>query len=356
MGRSPVSGPGVPGGETGGSEYAVLLRRVKEAGLLERRPGRSACGVVLTLMSLAALVAALSAVGDSWWTLPLAVPVAECFVRAAFLGHDAAHQAIARSHRVNRILGLVFFPLVTGVSLAGWRYRHNHHHAHPNDPEKDRNLIDGPLAWTLERSGARRGPAGVLARRQGMVFSVLAGRPFLLFCAAMVIESLWVLLTSVLYLRGRPLAERLVETVLLAGHYTVCVGVLLVCMAPAKAVLFAAVTLVLFGFHIGCAFAPNHKGMPASGRADTDYLRRQVLPTRNVRGGRVVYWLLGGLNYQIEHHLFPGMPRANLRSAQALVRDHCRRCALPYAEAGPSASYAAVRDHLTGAACSALPR
>ena len=53
---------------------------------------------------------------------------------------------------------------------------------------------------------------------------------------------------------------------------------------------------------------------------ELDFLRKQVLTSRNVRGGRLVDIALGGLNYQIEHHLFPNMPRANLRRAQPIVR------------------------------------
>jgi hypothetical protein len=51
----------------------------------------------------------------------------------------------------------------------------------------------------------------------------------------------------------------------------------------------------LFGLYLGCAFAPNHKGMPTLTQADElDFLRRQVLTSRNVAGGRLVDWLLGG--------------------------------------------------------------
>ena len=77
----------------------------------------------------------------------------------------------------------------------------------------------------------------------------------------------------------------------------------------------------LFGLYLGCSFAPNHKGMPTLTEADRlDFLRRQVLTSRNVRGGCLVDFVLGGLNYQIEHHLFPSMPRPNLRHAQPIVR------------------------------------
>jgi fatty acid desaturase len=98
---------------------------------------------------------------------------------------------------------------------------------------------------------------------------------------------------------------------------------------------------------MGCSFAPNHKGMPILTKDDkTDYLRRQVLTSRNIRGGRLTDFALGGLNYQIEHHLFPSMPRPNLRRAQTLIRDFCAQHGVSYHETGLLRSYAEVLRHL----------
>ena len=77
-----------------------------------------------------------------------------------------------------------------------------------------------------------------------------------------------------------------------------------------------------------------------------DYLRRQVLTSRNVTGGRALDLLLGGLNYQIEHHLFPSMPSPSLRRAQPLVRAFCAERGVTYVECGLVASYRRVLSHL----------
>ena len=77
-----------------------------------------------------------------------------------------------------------------------------------------------------------------------------------------------------------------------------------------------------------------------------DFLRRQVLTSRNIRGGPFIDVALGGLNYQIEHHLFPSMPRANLRRAQPVVRQFCAERGIPYLECSAPASYAAAVRHL----------
>ena len=122
---------------------------------------------------------------------------------------------------------------------------------------------------------------------------------------------------------------------------------LLIVLSPVRALAFVAVHQAVFGLYMGCAFAPNHKGMPTVPPGyKIDFLRRQVLTSRNVRGGWFTDLLLGGLNYQIEHHLFPNMPRANLRAAQRIVQHYCIRNKIAYAQTSLLGSYGIVLRHL----------
>jgi len=107
------------------------------------------------------------------------------------------------------------------------------------------------------------------------------------------------------------------------------------------------VELGLFGMYMGASFAPNHKGMPlVPATVKLDFLRRQVLMSRNIRGGRFVDVFMGGLNYQVEHHLFPSMPRPHLRAAAPLVRAHCESLGVAYTETTLIASYAIVLRYI----------
>ena len=136
------------------------------------------------------------------------------------------------------------------------------------------------------------------------------------------------------------------------GYLTVVFLVL----SPVRAVVFILVQQGLFGLYLGCSFAPNHKGMPVLDAADQrDFLRRQVLTSRNVRGGWLTDFALGGLNYQIEHHLFPSMPRPNLRRSQALVEAFCQQKGVPYCEASLAGSYAQALRHLNAVGRRARP-
>jgi fatty acid desaturase len=121
----------------------------------------------------------------------------------------------------------------------------------------------------------------------------------------------------------------------------------LLVLSPVKALVFVSVHQRLLGLYLGAVFAPTHKGMPILSKDDdSDFLRRQVLTARNVRGGLLTDLLLGGLNYQIEHHLFPHMPCPSLPRAQPVLRTYCLGHGLPYAETSLIDSYRQALAHL----------
>lgn len=183
---------------------------------------------------------------------------------------------------------------------------------------------------------ARRGLAGLLARRQALLFFPLLS-----------LEAIHLHVASLRGLFRRDAEHSPLETVLLGLHFASFLTIVLLVLSPWHAVAFIAVQQGLFGLYLGCSFAPNHKGMPMLSEPDNlDFLRRQVLTARNVRGGRVVDAALGGLNYQIEHHLFPSMPRSNLRHAQPIIRAFCAEHGVPYHETTLVASYTQALRHL----------
>ncbi|WP_433344501.1 fatty acid desaturase family protein [Micromonospora sp. CA-111912] len=327
-----------------GSDYAELSRRISRAGLLDRRPGGYAARIVLTVAAFVAGWVAVPLVGDSWWQLAVAVGLAVATTQVAFLGHDAGHRQMFRRRGPSEVTGLLAGNLAVGLSYGWWVDKHNRHHANPNHEDEDPDVGAGALVWTYEQAAATRGFGRRLARRQAWLFF-----PMLL------LEGLALHVASVRALVARgpdgryatPMRHRAVEGVLLAAHAVGYLGLLFAVLSPGKALAFVAVHQGLWGLYMGCAFAPNHKGMPMpTADDDLDFLRKQVLTARNVRGGRFIDVALGGLNYQIEHHLFPNMPRGNLRRAQPLVRAYCAELDLPYAETGLVESYRQALAHL----------
>jgi fatty acid desaturase len=100
------------------------------------------------------------------------------------------------------------------------------------------------------------------------------------------------------------------------------------------ALLFVVVQHLLTGLYMATTFARNHKGMPLAPtiREAGGFLCEQVLTARNINGNWFIDLVYGGLNYQIEHHLFPSMPRSNLRRVRPIVRTYCQRQGVAYWE------------------------
>ncbi|WP_327242411.1 fatty acid desaturase family protein [Streptomyces sp. NBC_01320] len=328
-------GTGTAGGA--GSDFAPLLRAVKAQGLLKQRTGWYVARVAANLLALGAVTTGLALLGDTWWTLLLALPLAVFWARTAFLGHDAGHAQITGDRQTSRTIGLIHANLLLGMNEAWWNDKHVRHHANPNHIDKDPDVGVGALVWTQKQAAQREGFARWLTRNQARLFF-----PMLL------LEGIALKISGFQYLRQQPAPERALSAALLLTHLGLYATLLLTVMSPGKAVVFAVVHHALFGLHLGMAFAPNHKGMemPDPEGERWGHLQRQVLTSRNVRGAVLTDWFLGGLNYQIEHHLFPSMPRPHLRRAQPLVRAHCEALGMPYAETGLIESYRQALQHM----------
>jgi fatty acid desaturase len=300
-----------------GSDYAELLTRVQQAGLLDLRPTGYTVRIAFNALLVFAGWTVFVLLGDSWWQLLTAAYLAAVFTQTGFLAHDAGHRQIFRSRRANQLVGLLHGNLAIGMAFGWWVDKHHRHHA---DPNTDR-LIQAHLFF-----------------------------PMLLFGAVSLhVDSVRAVLRSTYRERG-------VEALLLGLHAAAYLTAVVLVLSPLRALVFVVVQQGLFGLYLGGAFALDHRGVPVlSADDDSDFLRRQVLTSRNVRGNRLVDLALGGLNCQIEHHLFPSMPRAALRRARPIVRAYCLERGLPYVETSLVDSYRHAFGHLHAAGRSGRP-
>jgi fatty acid desaturase len=328
--------PVVPENGERGSDFARLSRRIAQAGLLDRRPGYYAVRIGLVAAAFVGGWAAFFALGDSWYQLLVAAFLAVVFAQIGLVAHDLAHRQVFRSRRSSEIAGLVAGNLAIGMSYGWWMDKHTRHHANPNHEDHDPDVNPDFLLWSREQAAASKGLPRFVGRWQAFLFF-----PLLTF------EGFNLHVSSVRALLRTTMKHRAVEASLLVVHVVLYVGALFAVLSPVKAVVFLLLHQAIFGVYLGCTFAPNHKGMPMlRGEEKLDFLRRQVLTSRNVRGSKVLDVVLGGLNYQIEHHLFPSMPMPNLRRAQPIVRAYCEELGVDYLESGIVSSYAQALRHL----------
>ena len=317
-------------------DFAELSRQVRDDGLLSRRRGYYSAKIAISVGALVGVAVAVVLLGDTWWVLLAAVALAFVLTQLGFIGHDAGHRQICAHRRGNDLIGLIVANLFVGFSFGWWLTKHNRHHAHTNRPDKDPDLVPGALVYTPDQAVGR----GRVGRRFARVQMVL-------LLPLLFLEALNLHVASAISLARRRDRAVALEVGLLAVHSLVFFVAPFLFLSPLIAVAFIVLTQALFGFYLGVSFITNHVGMPTlTGTDELGFLRRQVLTSRNLSGPVFTGFLFGGLDTQIEHHLFPSMPRANLRRARKLVRPFCTERRIDYAEQSPWRAYREVLVHL----------
>lgn len=318
--------------------YRELSGLVHDAGLMAPRPDYYAWKIAANLLLSAAVWTAFFLVGDSWWQVLVAVALGLSFVQSGFLGHDVGHRQVSRRRGRQYVLGLIHLNLLMGASYGWWVGHHNRHHSDPNNLDRDpdtlrRQVVFDPSELAVKaRTPFRR----FVIRFQPVMFFVLLAQ-----------EAWRVHMAGFQTARAGMLRRPWLELGLVLVHAAAYLTAVSLVLPFWQAVVFVLVSQTVFGFYLGAVFAPNHKGMPVYRSTTTlDWLHRQVLTARNIRPGWFTDFAFGGLNYQIEHHLFPSIARANLRSVRPIVRRYCDEHGIPYREVGALASYREVARYL----------
>ena len=328
------------------SNYTELLNRVKDAGLLKKNPSF----YVIRLAVISTLAVGLWVAGGFLGASNLheGFVIGTAFVIAGLLGvlgaqygfiaHEAAHRQIFNNNKWNDWAGLFLSNLFAGLSYGFWMRKHNKHHQKPNQIGQDPDIAIRVLSFTVESRDEKRGIERWISNRQGYLF------PALLF-----LTGFDLLLDSFQALRrtDRPLGIRVLEFSLMVVRQTAPYVIMGVMFGWLWAIALWMFMMMIFGFFMGAAFAPNHKGMPLVPRdAKLDFFERQVLTSRNIRGSWLKDNLMGGLNYQVEHHLFPSMARPNLKRAHDIVMAYCRDKNITLVEMNLMSSYKAIIVYL----------
>jgi fatty acid desaturase len=317
--------------------FTTLAQATRSLGLQDRTRWFYLLLFTGLLVALGGAVTGLILLGDSWLQLLIAGALGLIFTQFAFLGHEASHRQVLASGPANDRIGRILATMFVGISYSWWMNKHTRHHANPNKIDKDPDIAIDTVSFYEESAATRRGVMAWITRRQGwLFFPLLLGEGLNLHINS--IRSLFA---------RRPIKGRTLELILLGIRLGGFVGVVFWLLPLGVAFAFLGVQLAVFGLYMGSSFAPNHVGMPIVPRdAKLDFLNKQVRTSRNVSGGWWATVLMGGLNYQIEHHLFPSMPRPHLARARQLVRDHCRAHDVPYTETSLLQAWGIVVSHL----------
>lgn len=242
-------------------------------------------------------------------------------VRMGGLMHDAGHQAIFKSEKNNDIAGY-FFGTLAVIAFAGWKTSHNAHHANPNQEDGDPNVEIPLLSFNLDRYKSKKGLARTIRKYQmylyyPLIFGVGFGMriaDIFYFKQTFKLAKLWQL------------------EIFLVAFFLLYLSPFLF-FEPVKASVAVVIANIVTGLYFSSIFAPNHKGMyePKIGER-LSFLKHQIITSRNIYANPITDYVFMGLNYQIEHHLFPMCPRNKLKLIAPYVKEVCAQQKLEYSK------------------------
>jgi fatty acid desaturase len=331
--------------KAGASLYSELLTKVKSEGLLAKNPGFYIKRfIALSLISLAlwGAVVEFSVLHWSWaLVIPLAMLLGITAAQFGFIAHEASHRQTFLSNRKNDIFGKITANLFAGLSYGFWMKKHNQHHKTPNQIHKDPDIHIRVLAFRTEDMEAKKLPEKLITKNQGWLFPIL----LTLTGFDLLLDSFVTILKK--DKTGKSLSGRFGEFAMMMTRQAIPVVAFMLLFGPIYGGALWLIFMLTFGLFMGGAFAPNHKGMPLIPEdSKINFFERQVLTSRNIKPSWLKDNLMGGLNYQVEHHLFPSMPRPNLARAREIVIEFCKEKNVPYTEMGLFQSYGNVIKYL----------
>lgn len=297
-----------------------LRATLAQKGYYKRRYGYyfllSACLVVGFAISIYTI-----AITDSLWIQCLnAAFFGFIVIQAGMLGHDLSHGQVFSNIRLNRTLAMLLWGFVAGLSESKWYLNHSQHHNEVNHSEHDPDL-QMPFIFQDEQVEFKNNRYQSLRRYQHILFFVVLPLAYPIYIMRSIVHDISDLNRT-----------SIIELTLMALHYLVFLGLIFYNLPLLTGLVFVFIFAAVSGTYMGLVFAPNHKGMPMVDESASVEWWHQIVCTRNLYPNVFTFHLMGGLNYQIEHHLFPHMPRINYQSVAPMVKEFCKQYELEYYE------------------------
>jgi len=295
--------------------------------------------------------------------------------QCGWLAHDFLHHQVFKRRSYGDVTGIFWGNLMQGYSMQWWKNKHNGHHAVPNlhnssalaqdgDPDIDTMPL---LAWSLKQAQSFRELSSD-GKDTAFTKFMIKWQAFFYFPILLLARLSWLNESfktayglgassenAKLEMQRRGLQYPVLERTGIALHY---VWVFALSSGFGRFSLMYSVAYFLLatcscGLFLALVFGLGHNGMATyDADARPDFWKLQVTTTRNITGGHgfpqfFVDWLCGGLQYQVDHHLFPMMPRHNLAKTHTLVESFCKEYGVEYHEADLVDGTIEVLQHLS---------
>jgi fatty acid desaturase len=305
-------------------ELGSLRAELRDAGVFETRELRSWLKLLFLSVCLAASLVAIYLFG--WVGAFAGIPVAAVFATSiAMCGHEGSHRSFSKSPLRNNLVVYLTFPLFSGLGSLYWRHKHDAlHHGHPNVEGVDPDVKPWPF---VSSSGDHEASPRYLRWFQRN-FQAWAFWPMSTLMATGMRRM------SIIYLAKYPKEHGFtrawwIETACMIVHYGAWIALPTIIWGPLVGIGVYAAVWGLVGVFLALIFAPAHIGLPIMAEQHHDWLH-QLETTRDLELPKVISFFFIGLDYQVEHHLFPKIPHCNLPRAAEVTKAWCERHGMPY--------------------------
>jgi len=319
------------------NNFNELKAAVRKAGLLKRVPVRGTIEMVAIILSMALVYYIVL----QWEHMPVSSPLKTIFLgvfmtiiftRAVFVSHDILHLQYFKNKSLSFKLSYPFSALMLSNSSSWWDFKHNvNHHTWCNVLEKDEDIwaLDG--AFTPNNKGNN---------------PFIKKYKYIIFWSAMFFMYPAFIAQSYSFAIKK---KNYGELFLMLMHWPLVWGTIFYFLPLIDAIIifltlnFTLSPWLAFGFitnHLGCEVFDYEEGKEFS------WMELQMRTSRSLKGGRFVHWFYGGLNTQIEHHLFPKAPRFKLLKVQKMTHAFAKEHNIAYLETSPLEAYIQINDVL----------
>lgn len=286
---------------------------------------------------LAAAVAAIVVLNGMSGAVTGGVLLALFWQQCGWLAHDFLHHQVFTNRLYNNIAGLGIGNIWQGFSTSWWKMKHNHHHAAPNvvhtQAGGDPDILTMPLLLWSEKiiegdSKELKDLPRFMVRHQKFFYLPLLAAARL----SWLLQSLLFQLEPVhQFVGGLPM--KIAEILTIVVHYVAVIYITLLLETAASRVVFLLICQSLGGLFIAVVFTVGHNAMDiftSEEMKNTDFVRLQVRSTRDITPTVFNMWFSGGLAYQVEHHIWPTLPRHSLPLASKILKRFCSKYNIRY--------------------------
>jgi len=308
--------------------FRDIKQRVKNDGLLERAPFRGSLEMIIIL---SAFILSLSLVGviNPFINALMMILV---MIRSTYLSHDLTHNQYFSKSR-DRKFSYFFGNVILGLSSNWWRYAHNLlHHIYTNIESKDADiqaiggLFIGKKDW-----------GSLFHKYQKYLYWLLL--PFI--TASFLFQTLLFCVKH----------KRVVEAIFVLAHFSIPYYIW-TSLDMNEAILFLTIMYGGYGLFLGLVVITNHYGCEVISDKEANegisWIDLQTRTSRNIKGGFFIHFICGGLNTQIEHHLFPKAPRFYLLKVAKIVKEECKKNNIIYYQTTLWQAYKEIYETLDG--------